>query len=68
MIHPGQNYKHYKGGEYTILALAKHSETLEELVIYQDRNNPEKIWARPVDIFTSVISKDGEEQPRFLLQ
>ncbi len=68
MVLIGQNYVHYKGGEYQILALAKHSESLEELVIYQDRNNPEKVWARPIALFLSSVEIEGELKPRFLLQ
>ena len=65
MVEVGQNYTHYKGGKYTVLALAKHSESLEDLVIYQDRENPSKIWARPLEMFVSKIMVDGKEQPRF---
>lgn len=40
-------YTHYKGNTYKVLHIAKHSETLEDMVIYQDVNAPDKIWARP---------------------
>ncbi len=55
------NYRHYKGGEYEVLFVGRHSETLEELVIYQDRNNKELVWARPLSMF---IENEGG-QPRF---
>ena len=50
MINKGDKYRHFKGTIYEIVALAKHSETLEELVIYK---NGENIWARPVSMFLS---------------
>tara|TARA_B100000745_G_scaffold268202_1_gene194160 strand:- start:1852 stop:2079 length:228 start_codon:yes stop_codon:yes gene_type:complete len=58
---PLGNYRHYKGGEYEVLFVGRHSETLEELVIYQDRNNRELVWARPLSMF---IENEGD-QPRF---
>ena len=50
MIKTGEKYRHFKGTIYEIIALAKHSETKEELVIYKKDEN---IWARPVSMFTS---------------
>jgi len=58
---PLGNYTHYKGGEYEVLSVGRHSENLEELVIYQDRNNRELIWARPLSMF---IENEGDV-PRF---
>lgn len=68
MVKAGQDYTHYKGGKYTVLAVAKHSETLEDLVIYQNRETPEKIWARPIAMFMNNVTVDGKEQPRFALE
>ena len=48
MICIGKKYRHFKGNVYTILHIAKHSETLEELVIYERDN---KVWARPLSMF-----------------
>ena len=50
MIKVGEKYRHFKGNIIEIIALAKHSETLEELVIYKHGEN---IWARPVSMFLS---------------
>ena len=58
----GGKYRHCKGGEYEIIALARHSETLEELVIYKSLETGD-IWARPKSIF---IGKAGETR-RFTL-
>ncbi|MBU4369941.1 DUF1653 domain-containing protein [Patescibacteria group bacterium] len=62
-IKPGR-YKHFKGGVYQVLGIAKQSETLEELVIYQ---NLEKkcLWARPKHIFLQKVIVNGKEAPRF---
>lgn len=59
-------YKHYKGNIYKVLCIAKHSETLEEMVVYQDASNSEKIWARPKDMWCETVEIDGEIIPRFL--
>jgi hypothetical protein len=65
----GGIYKHYKGNKYKVLSLGKHSETLEELVIYECLYvNPKgKIWARPREMFFENITKDGKTFPRFEL-
>lgn len=59
----GQKYRHYKGGEYEVIAVAQHSETLEELVIYKALYGDGKIWARPKSMF---INKVGDVK-RFTL-
>ena len=51
-------YKHFKGNIYKVLFIAKDSESLEELVIYQDTSNPNKIWARKKDMFLSKVDKN----------
>lgn len=66
-IEPGQVYRHYKGHTYTIIALAKHSETLADLVIYQNREEPQKIWARPIKMFSEEVSIEGKTVFRFTL-
>lgn len=58
-------YRHYKGNTYKVLHIAKHSETLEDMVIYQDVNNPDKIWARPVSMWNDDIKIDGQTVKRF---
>lgn len=63
-ISPG-HYRHFKGNEYEVLALAKHSETGELLVVYRDLHSPEKVWARPYDMFCGTVERDGKTIPRF---
>ena len=60
-------YKHYKGGKYKVHFVAKHSETLEEFVVYETLyNNPEsKFWVRPIELFTDEVEWDGKMVPRF---
>lgn len=60
-------YKHYKGKKYLVIGLAKHSETLEDLVIYISlyENEESKIWARPLKLFLETVEINGESVPRF---
>lgn len=63
-------YKHYKtGNNYKVICVAKHSETLENLVIYETLyDNPTaKFWARPAKMFLEEVEKDGIKQSRFKL-
>ncbi|MBD3362420.1 DUF1653 domain-containing protein [Candidatus Dojkabacteria bacterium] len=60
-------YKHYKGNKYLVLGKAKHSETLEDLVVYISLydNEMSKIWVRPVEMFLEEVEYDGRKMPRF---
>lgn len=60
-------YKHYKGGHYKVLGICLHSETKEELVLYESLNeNPlSKMWVRPYDMFFDDVLVDGVKVPRF---
>ncbi len=67
-IEPGI-YKHSKKGNlYKVHFVAKHSETLEDLVIYEAlyENGMSKFWARPIAMFTDEVMIDGKKVPRFL--
>ena len=57
-------YEHFKGGIYQVLGIAKHSETLEELVIYQNLDKS-SLWARPKSMFLEKVMVRGKEIPRF---
>jgi hypothetical protein len=63
----GGVYQHYKGKNYIVRDLARHSETLEWLVVYECLyENPEaKIWVRPLGMFLENITLDGVVKPRF---
>jgi hypothetical protein len=51
----GKTYRHFKGTLHKVIAIAKHTETLEDMVIY---THDDKIWARPYDMFTSKVDKE----------
>lgn len=61
----GGKYRHFKGGEYEVIALAKHSETGEKLVIYKSLSNPDDVWARPYNMFKETVFADGRQARRF---
>ena len=61
---PGK-YRHYKGGEYLVLGLARHSETLEPLVVYQALYGEKGLWVRPAAMFGEAVTIDGIRQTRF---
>ena len=54
-IKVGQTYKHFKGNHYKVLCIAMHTETNEDMVIYQDIHHPDKIYARPYPMFNSLV-------------
>jgi len=58
-------YQHYKGPKYKVLYVATHSETDEQLVIYQALYGEFGIWARPLSMFSETIEKDGQIIARF---
>lgn len=58
-------YKHYKGKEYEVVGVAKHSETLEELVIYRALYGGRDLWARPLKMFLEKVEVDGRKVLRF---
>lgn len=61
----GGKYEHYKGKPYRILAIAKHSETLEEMVVYQQLYGEEGVWVRPLGMFQETVEVEGKTVPRF---
>jgi hypothetical protein len=65
-IQPGR-YRHYKGNEYTVLGIARHSETLEELVVYRQEYGDRGLWVRPAVMFAESVVIEGREVPRFQL-
>jgi len=58
-------YRHYKGGEYEVVGVARHSETLEPLVVYRPLYNDTGLWVRPYAMFFGQVELDGRPQPRF---
>ncbi len=64
MIKPGL-YQHYKGNLYRVLGISRHSETLEELVVYQALYGDYGLWVRPRPLFSEEVSFEGRTVPRF---
>jgi len=62
---PAGRYRHYKGGEYEVLGAARHSETLEPLVVYRPLSNDSGWWVRPHAMFFGQVEVDGRSVPRF---
>ena len=62
---PLGRYRHYKGGEYELIGVARHSETLEPLVVYRPLHNASGWWVRPHAMFFESVTIDGAVQPRF---
>lgn len=58
-------YQHYKGNHYEVIGVAKHSETLEEMVVYRALYGERDLWVRPLKMFTEEIEVAGKKQPRF---
>ena len=58
-------YRHYKGGEYEVVGVARHSETLEPLVVYRPLYNASGLWVRPYAMFVETIEVDGVVRARF---
>jgi hypothetical protein len=60
-------YRHFKGGEYAVYGLAKHSETGEELVVYSPLYGERGLWVRPLAMFMESVDWEGQLRPRFEL-
>ena len=58
-------YRHYKGKEYLVLGVARHSESEEELVVYRLLYGDHGLWVRPRAMFLETIALDGRITPRF---
>jgi hypothetical protein len=61
---PGR-YRHYKGRDYRVLGIARHSETLEPLVVYQALYDERGLWVRPAAMFVETVEHHGVRVPRF---
>ena len=58
-------YRHYKGNEYEVLGIARHSETLEPMVVYKALYGDGELWVRPASMWNETIEKDGKTFKRF---
>ena len=62
---PLGRYRHYKGGDYEVIGVARHSETLQPMVVYRPLYNDTGLWVRPYAMFFEQVEIDGELRPRF---
>jgi len=64
MIQPGR-YRHYKGHDYEVIGIARHSETEESFVVYRALYGERGLWVRPAAMFLDTVTVDGRSIPRF---
>lgn len=58
-------YRHFKGGEYEVICIAKDSETLEDVVVYRALYGDGELWVRSAEIFCETVTREGKTFPRF---
>ncbi len=58
-------YRHFKGNEYEVIAIAKHSETLEEMVVYRALYGDGGVWVRPASMWDETVEREGVTVKRF---
>ena len=59
-------YRHFKGGEYEVLGVARHSETEEEMVVYRALYGDSGLWVRPAAMWNETVERDGKTYQRFI--
>ena len=62
---PSGRYRHYKGNEYTVIGTARHSETLEEMILYKQEYGEHGLWVRQKQMFLETVKVDGQDVHRF---
>ena len=63
-VRPGR-YRHFKGNMYQVIGTARHSETLEEMVVYRAEYGEGQLWVRPAAMWNETVERDGQVFPRF---
>lgn len=58
-------YRHFKGGEYEVIGIARHSETREDMVVYRALYGEGGLWVRPASMWEETVTRDGKTSPRF---
>lgn len=58
-------YRHFKGGEYELIGIVTHSETMEKMVLYRALYGEKEVWVRPLSMWTETVEKDGLLMRRF---
>ena len=62
---PCGRWRHFKGGEYAVLGIARDSETLEPVVVYRALYGERRLWVRPADMWLESVEREGKHIPRF---
>ena len=62
---PCGRYRHFKGNEYEVIGIARHSETLEPMVVYKALYGDGGIWIRPAEMWNETVERDGKKYKRF---
>ena len=62
---PCGRWRHFKGREYRVLAVARHSETLEPMVVYKALYGDGEVWVRPASMWNETVEREGKILPRF---
>ena len=63
----GGVYRHYKGNKYVVIAVATHSETMEQMIVYKALYGDGDVWVRPASMWSETVVADGVSVPRFEL-
>ena len=63
-VRPGR-YRHFKGGEYEVIGVARDSEREQEVVVYRALYGERGLWVRPLRMFTEIVERDGQRVRRF---
>ena len=58
-------YRHFKGGEYEVVGIAHHSETMEDMVVYRALYGEQALWVRPLSMWNETVTRDGVTVARF---
>lgn len=58
-------YRHFKGTEYRLVGIARHSETMEDMAVYHALHTPQSLWVRPLAMWSERVDRDGYQGPRF---
>ena len=64
VIEPGR-YRHYKGNDYEVIGMARHSETLEPMVVYRALYGAQGVWVRPAHMWPEWVTHNGQSVQRF---
>lgn len=63
---PTGKYRHFKGNEYEVIGIARHSETTEPMVVYRALYDDGSIWVRPAEMWNETVERDGQTYQRFV--